>query len=406
MEKNKSIWFINGYQTGSTGKIINDLIPFFEDNEYSTLTIEPGNKECTSNTYHMNTSVLRTAYRRGITHLFGIDGFSNAPETKSLLQKFKNQKPSIISLHNIHPYFISLPLIIRFSLDNNIPILWTLHDQWVLSGRCCCFQSVHCEKWKTKCGHCPFMRNYPKALFDNSRHIWLEKRKLISENKNVVFVAPSFWMKASIENPCSGYKNRCVMIKNPVDLSSFAPSKPNDSIKEKAKGRICLGFAAYQWSEEKGSTILKNLSMRLDPSKYCFFVAGLPDDTLANNLPANMFLLGRISSKKELAIFYSSIDYFINPTMQDNAPMVNIESLACGTPIITFRTGGAAECVFEGKNGFSIMPGDVASLINKIVSAPQKKFLSDSCIKSVENYGVKKSAMQYVSLANELLGKQ
>ena len=293
--------------------------------------------------------------------IFDNSGFASKRATKKMIEQIKEYDPDLIHLHNIHGYYLNVELLFEYLREAKKPIVWTLHDCWSFTGHCAYFDSVGCEKWKTQCGKCPAKREYPPSfVFDRSTWNYQKKEQLFSSIENVTLVTPSQWLADLVKQ--SFLQDKPVeVIPNGIDLTQF---KPTDGDFRKRYGlegkKIVLGVASV-WEKRKGLADFHRLAELLD-SEYQIVLVGLSKQQI-KKLPANIIGIERTNSVKELAEIYSAADVFVNPTYEDNYPTVNLESQACNTPVITYRTGGSVESV---PSSYVIEQGDVQGLLKQI----------------------------------------
>ena len=162
---------------------------------------------------------------------------------------------------------------------------------------------------------------------------------------------------------------------------------------------IILGVASI-WSRRKGLNDFIELSRDLNLD-YQIILVGL-SKTLAKDLPSNIISIEKTESVLELANLYSASDVFVNPTWEDNFPTTNIEALACGTPVITYKTGGSPEAI-DIKTGFVVEKGDIKGLYNAIEVVRQKgknNFSKDCRERAVKLYDKNKRYQDYINLYN------
>ena len=279
------------------------------------------------------------------SRIFDNAGFGSRLATEKFIEWVKEYNPDIIHLHNIHGYYINIEVLFKYLAESNKPVIWTLHDCWAFTGHCAYFSYVKCDKWKTGCFNCPQKKRYPLSLlWDASKQNWQKKKALFTSVKNMTLVTPSKWLANEVKKSfLSNYPMN--VIANGIDLDVFKPT-PSD-FKEK-NGLVCkkiiLGVAS-SWSECKGLKDFIELSKILD-EKYKIVLVGLSGNQI-KELPENVMAISRTNNVKELAEIYTAADIFFNPTYEDNFPTVNLEAQACGTPVITYRTGGSVESVPE-----------------------------------------------------------
>ncbi|MCH5278297.1 MAG: glycosyltransferase [Christensenellaceae bacterium] len=101
-----------------------------------------------------------------------------------------------------------------------------------------------------------------------------------------------------------------------------------------------LGVAAF-WGKRKGLNDFIRLANDL-PDEFTIVMVGATQD-IRNILPERIITIERTNDPSELRALYSAADVFANPPIQDNFPTVNLEAAACGTPIVTYQTGGIPE---------------------------------------------------------------
>lgn len=274
-------------------------------------------------------------------------GFASWNATKHLIAKLDTIKPDIIHLHNLHGYYINLNILFSYIKANHIKVVWTLHDCWAFTGHCAFFDMVGCQKWKTGCNHCEQKETYPASKFcDSSRWNWEKKRNLF-QGLDAELVTPSKWL-ADIVSQSFLKKYPIRIIYNGIDLNRYY-RRINSNILTKYhldNRPIVLGVAS-EWTERKGLKDIVELSNRM--SGIQFVVVGLSNKQLLS-LPKSIIGIKRTESVDELCDLYSASTVFFNPTYEDNFPTTNIEALACGTPIVTYDTGGSSEIITQFSN--------------------------------------------------------
>lgn len=274
-----------------------------------------------------------------VTRLFDASGFSSKRATKRLTEEISRLKPDIIHLHNLIGYYLNVKVLFDYLKSANIPVVWTLHDCWAFTGHCINFERKHCEKWKTECHDCPLKDNYPEAIvFDRSKVNYHKKKEIFTGVPNMALVTPSKWLaKLVSESYLKDYP--CHVINNGIDLNVFRPIESDIREKYGLKNKKLLLFVASVWNEMKGEHIVYELAEKLDDS-YAIVMIGRKS---AKSIPDRIIDLPRTQNIEELVKWYTAADVFVNPTLGDNFPTVNIEALACGTPVVTNNTGGSPE---------------------------------------------------------------
>lgn len=351
--------------SGSTGRIAEDIgRVLIEGGNKSLIGFGRGNQQSFSETIRIGGKL--DMWMHGLqTILFDRHGLGSHYATATFLEKVKNWDPDVIHLHNIHGYFLHIGLLGKFLADNNKPVVWTLHDSWSYTGHCTFFDNINCERWKTGCFECPKKEKYPTSLvFDRSKQNYLDKKRLFGNLKNLNIVTPSHWLAGLVKHSfLSQYP--ITVIHNGVDLQTFSP-KSDGLLFLKDHGlegkRVVLGVASI-WDTRKGLEDFKALSSLLNGS-FQIVLIGLSREQL-KGLPPNITGISRTENTQELAGWYNAASVFVNPTLQDNFPTTNIESLACGTPVITYNTGGSPEAI-DDYTGTIIEKGNIEQLASSI----------------------------------------
>jgi len=308
------------------------------------------------------------------SRIFDNTGFGSKHATHKFIEWVKKFDPDVVHLHNIHGYYINIEILFNYLAESNKRVIWTLHDCWAFTGHCPHFSYIKCDKWKTGCSKCPQKKEYPTSLIaDNSKNNWIKKKALFTSVKEMTIVTPSQWLADLVKQSYLG-KYPVIVIHNGIDTSVFKPT-PSDFRKKNGleDKKIILGVASA-WSDKKGLSDFIKLSEELD-EKYKIVLVGLSEEQM-KTLPSNIIGITRTNSTKELAEIYTAADVFLNLTYEDNYPTVNLEAQACGTPVITYRTGGSVESV---NNENCVDQSDykqIMRLINKdlkLIAAANKK---------------------------------
>ena len=329
--------------------------------------------------------------------LFDNHGLASRCATKRVVEEIKGIKPDVIQLHCIHGYYLNYKILFEYLNATNIPVVWTFHDCWAFTGHCAHFVTAGCDKWKIECYTCPLKTDYPKSLIDNSRSNYNLKKRLFSSNKNLHIVAVSNWLADLTRQ--SFLKDKDInVIHNGVDLIRFSPKK----VQKTERFRV-LGVSGV-WYKDKGLYDFYKLRELLDKDEYEIVMIGLTSEQI-KELPDGIIGIERTTSVSELAEYYSSADVFVNPTYADSFPTVNMEALACGTPVITYNTGGSPEIIDE-LSGYVVEQGDIPNLVAaiEIVYKKGKEFYIAACRERVVKHFDKNDCFErYINLYNELL---
>lgn len=383
---------------GSTGKIAEDIGKLAIDAGWeSWIAYGRGNPSSESklirigNDWDMKSHALQS-------RLFDNHGLASSKVTKIFIQQIKEIKPHIIHLHNIHGYYLNYPLLFDFLKEYGAPVVWTLHDCWPFTGHCAYYDYAKCDKWRTQCHDCPQLRSYPASVWlDRTERNFNRKKDAFLSHPDITFVPVSDWLKTELSKSfLSDYS--AITIHNGINLDIF---KPSQNITKQGNEKVILGVASV-WDKRKGLDEFVKLRPLL-PDNYLIILVGLSQDQISS-LPAGITGIRRTENVGQLVDLYSMADVFVNPTLEDIFPTTNLEALACGTPVITYETGGSPEAI-DDHTGFVVPYQDVTTLAEKIKIVCEKHpFDSIKCReRAVEFYDKQKVFKEYINLYNQLL---
>lgn len=323
------------------------------------------------------------------SRIFDNHGLASRYVTRKLIKKIGRLNPDIIHIHNIHGYYLNYKILFRYLSQIKTPVIWTLHDCWPVTGHCTHFVTANCDKWKTGCYSCPLKKDYPSSwIFDRSCRNWQTKNSLFTSLDNLTIVPVSYWLEDIVRESflcgCSS-----VVINNGIDLHVFRPKKN----REQNQKFTILGVANV-WTDDKGLKEFERLSRNTD--YQVMLVGGKPG--AERNMPDGVKYIPRTTSQQELAAYYSQADVFVNPTYADTFPTVNMEAIACGTPVITYRTGGSPESV-PPEVGYVVEKGNINALAEAIEKLRNNPIPPETCRKYAEEHFDKdKCFSEYVKL--------
>lgn len=330
------------------------------------------------------------------TRLLDKHGFGSTQATKEFINKVRDIDPDIIHLHNIHGYYINIEVLFNYLKEANKPVVWTLHDCWSFTGHCSHFDYIGCDKWKTGCFNCPQKHEYPKSiLVDNSEWNHSKKKEVFTGVNNMTIVTPSNWLADLVkESFLEEYQVK--VIHNGIDLGLFKPTNSNFRKNFNIVDKYIILGVANKWTEKKGFQYFIQLAEVLQENEVIVLV-GLTKKQ-KKILPRNIIGITKTNNVQELAEIYSSADVFLNPTLEDTFSMVNLEAQACGTPVVTFDTGGSPESI-DKETGVVVSEHSVAVLMQAIKDA-RFSWVSNSskCIAKSMEYNKNNKFKEYVSI--------
>lgn len=389
--------------SGSVGRIAVDIYHTLEKNgdkgmiAYGRRTAPEGIRAFRfGSPLDMGAHVLSTFFR-------GEHGFASGRQTKRLIGRIRKWNPDVIHLQNIHGFVLQVEILFAYLKEAGKPVVWTLHDCWPYTGHCAFYDYTACEGWKTGCRACrEYQRTYPYALFRNHTiQNYERKRTAFTGVADLTIVTPSRWLAGEVKQ--SFLKEYPVqVIPNGIDRKCFRPVKSLLRQRLGLEGRFVILGVANVWERRKGLEYFVKLSGRLS-EEYKVILIGLSKKQI-KSLPENITGLERTSGAEELAEYYSMADVFVNATLEDNFPTTNLEALACGTPVITFNTGGSPESVDESC-GQVVPKGDTEALIKAIRQEREAPRQSESCLKRAERYEKYDRFREYVELYHRLAGQ-
>lgn len=334
----------------------------------------------------------------------GLNGCGSIFSTLDFLRKVKKLNPDLIQLHNLHNCYINLPILFRFIKKNKIPVVWTLHDCWSFTGQCAHFDMIKCPKWKNGCHNCEQIHLYPASYVDRTKTMWKLKKKWFCGVENMTLVTPSQWMADCVrESFLSEYPIQ--VINNGIDLDVFTKKQNNfrETYNIPECKKILLGVS-FGWGVKKGLDVFNELAERLDSQKYQIVLVGTNTET-DKQLHPNIISIHKTSNQTELAEIYSAADIFINPTREEALGLVNIEANACGTPVITFNSGGSPECICT-ESGSVVERDDIDAMEKEIhLICENSPFSEENCRTQATKFDMNIKFTEYVNLYERIYDK-
>lgn len=340
--------------------------------------------------------------------LFDGHGLSCSNATRSLIKLIEEANPDIVHLHNIHGYYINYRILFEYLNWKKTPVVWTLHDCWAFTGHCAYFDMVKCGKWRTGCFDCPQTKEYPMSIIDKSKRNWKLKKELFASHPNLTLVPVSNWLADQCRFSFFNSYVPIVPIHNGIDLDVF--KEDEEGAREvKRKYGICgkmVIAVANKFGKRKGLEDIVSLRKLLakDITIVLVGVSKSERKRVGNNLIA----IEHTENINELIALYSAADVFINPTHEDNYPTTNLEAMACGTPVVTYKTGGSPEAV-DIDTGIIVDDGNIQALHDSILTilCSSDKYTKDLCRNKAEKSFDKNMCFEaYMKLYGEILSNK
>jgi glycosyltransferase involved in cell wall biosynthesis len=331
------------------------------------------------------------------------------PDTWNIKKHSFYQDADILNLHNLHgEYFNYLALK---QLTVKIPAVYTLHDMWSFTGHCA--YSFECDRWQFGCGKCPNLSTYPAVKVDNTHWEWLLK-KWIYQHSNLTIITPSQWLKKQAEQSIlKDKKIHCIPNGIPTDI--FQPLDPKlcRTVLNLPRNKHIIAFAAQNLSDpRKGSDLFQQALQKIPVSlkkDLQLLILGNQSERFLENIDIPTTSLGYVEGDRLKAIFYSAADLFVCPTRADNLPLVLQESMACGTPMISFNIGGVPDLVRPGITGYLTQSEDAQDLCNGIIQLLEdhnlRETMSHNCRAiACQEYSLELQVKRYINLYQTILG--
>ena len=393
------IFQINGGVFGSTGKIMFSVAKLARSEGMevvccSPITVTNKDKEPEESYIKIGSYNSRRICRL-LDIVTGHEGHSAFFVTLRLISQIKRFAPDIIHLHNIHGSYINLPLLFNHIKKNNIKTVWTLHDCWSFTGHCPHFDMIGCDKWQSGCHNCALYKDYPESSYDNSALMYRKKKKWYKDLSRLTLVTPSCWLAEKVKQSFMS-EHDVKVINNGIDLDIFKPTASNFKEKYDCEDKFVVLGVAFGWNDKKGLDVLCELAHCLD-DRYRIVLVGTDEET-DKKLPQNVISIHRTQDQKELAQIYTAADLMVNTTREDTFPTVNIESLACGTPVVTFETGGSPE-ILDDTCGSVVSRDDIDSLVLEIKRiCEEKPYAADACVLRAKRFDRNDKFKEYIDL--------
>lgn len=323
-------------------------------------------------------------------------GLHSVRKTEAFVKYIEGVSPDIIHLHNIHGNYLDYRTLFNYLREGDYKVVWTFHDCWPFTGHCAYFDIANCHKWVDGCRKCPQRGSYPPALIDRcERNYALKSSLFCGFGERMVLVGVSEWLSDLLHQSfLKDYHIRT--IHNGINMEKFRCKSSESAIRP-----YVLGVAS-PWDTRKGLKDFSELRKLLDGSIDIVLV-GLNANQI-KALPDGIIGLARTDSMEQLAELYGGALALVNPTYEDNYPTVNLESIACGTPVITYNTGGSPESLLGG-TGAVVAKGNIEAVCAEImdIASGRHAYPSDRLMRyATENFDENKCFQEYLSLYNSL----
>ena len=392
------------YNKGSIGRTTAEIHEALKVNGNESFVFTSVSKDIENNVFRIG-NILDHKLHSFLSKLFGLQAYFSYFSTKKLIYRLDEIKPDIVHLRNLHANYINLPILLRYLAKKDIATVLTLHDCWFLTGKCCYYTHVNCDKWKTECHNCPALKyDNVSWFFDCSRSVYNDKKRLFQAIPRLAVYGNSQWTTDQAKH--SFFKDTAEIgkIYNWIDQSLYHKMNCEDiRAKHSLFGKFIVLGVSQGWSNRKGLNIFVELAKRL-PS-FAFILVGRMNG--GEVLPENIISVGQTQNVSELCKYYSLANVFINPSLQETFGKVSAEALCCGTPIIVNNATANPELVGDGC-GYVVNNNNIDEYVSYIYKIAEngKSSYSKKCVAfAKENFDKETNIKEYINLYHKLINK-
>lgn len=360
----------------STGKIVYDLYTQLNaDGHTAAIAYGRGDLVREKNIYRFAPK-WEVYLHALLTRITGYTGCFSPIATRRLFKFMDEFKPDVVHLNDMHGYFVNIIPLIEYLKKKKIKTVWTFHCEFMYTGKC--GHAYECEKWKSECGHCPYLKDYPQSMvFDKTAQMFHKKKDVFENWKGLTIVTPSEWLKDRVKQ--SFLKEYSVkIIYNGLDTNIFFPHK-SEHLKEKLgikNEKVILAVAPNLLSERKGGRYVIELAEKMTGENVKVVMVGTGDSTEKHG--ENIINIGDVKDAKLLAEYYSMADVFVLCSKRETFSMTTVEALCCGTPVAGFLAGAPETVALKQYSSF-VSYGDMDSLKREV-----QRILTEEWGKDVE----------------------
>ena len=389
---------------GSTGKIAEEIGQIAIGNGWNSYIAYGRNVRTSKSNLIKIGSDIDVKLHGLQTRLFDRHGLGSHYATMKFVEQVEKIKPDIIHLHNLHGYYLNINILFQYLKNKNIPVVWTFHDCWPITGHCTHFDFIGCEKWIKDCYNCPQKTEYPASFgLDRSRKNHQLKKTLFTSVQNMTIVTVSNWLYLTVKQ--SFLKDLPIqIINNGIDTNSFIPTKSiSFNISNEVIGKFVILGVANIWSDRKGLQDFIELSSLIDEKSIIILVGLSPNQK--RNLPRNIIGITRTENKNDLRDLYSLADVYVNTSVEETFGLITAEALSCGTPAIVYNATACPE-VISPETGFVIEKGNIKELLKAIgqIKKIGKKHYTKSCRERARTmFDKNERNLDYLNLYESLL---
>lgn len=373
------------YKEKSTGRTCYEVQRALENHGHQGYVAYGRGKHNEENTYRIGTDFEYYVHNL-LGKITGLQGYFSYIATKRFIRYINTISPDIIHLRNLHSNYVNLPLLFKYLSRTQIPVVLNLHDCWAFTGKCAHYTDIQCYKWKTECYSCPVVHSYPQSwFFDTTRKLYRDKKRWFARLQKLVVIGVSEWTAAQAKLSFLS-KRKITSIYNWVNRDTFYPRMESVLNKHGINPDkfLILGVsAAWTPGSPRYEDFIK-LSKEI-PDDMQIVLVGKSD---GQNFPNNIKHINFVENMDELAQLYSFADVYVHLSTEDTFGKVVAEAMACGTPVVVYRSTGLPELVKEGC-GYIVEKRDLRGIVNCLrnIQRNGKSYYSKNCVSNVaENF--------------------
>lgn len=336
--------------------------------------------------------------------LFDDDGKGSFFPTFHMIREIKKFNPDVIHILNLHGHYVNYRLLMNYLAKSKKPVIFSFFDTWMFTGNCTHFDYIGCDKWQTLCKKCPHQSKYPcdKYWLDSATKNYKFKKKCMDKIENKCITPGSYWMESLVRNSFLKECDICT-VQSGIDLDKFKVRDSDIRDKFSLADKFIVLCVASTWTKVKGLDYLNQLANELSQDYKVVVIGKIKPK--GYELSSKIIHIKQTNDVVELSKWYSAADVYVNLTLQETLGLTNIEALACGTPVVTFASGGCTECV-DDTCGIAVPRGDIFGVINAVEKIKlENPFSKEDCIAKSLKFDKNLCYEKYIKLYEEIIKK-
>lgn len=398
-EKVKVLQINANYGFGSTGVMVKDIGDILNQNGHDAYFAYQRTTKKIENGYQIG-NIPDWKWHALMTRVLGRQGYCSIFATKRFLNYIDKIKPDVVHLHNLHSNYINLDMLLKYLSAKDIPTVITLHDCWFFTGKCFHYADVGCDGFMRGCGNCKKKKSKPGSLFfDCSSRVLKDKRKHLSEIPHLKVVGCSKWICGEAKKGIlKDFDVTCIY--NGTDTTIFFKKENDLKTRLNVENEFLVMGMADKWMSNENIGMIKKVAA-MQGIRLMLVGCNQNQKEILKTIDKSIIAIGYISDREELAKYYNVADVFVNLTHADTFPTVNMESICCATPVITYDSCGSPEAV-GSDFGIVVRESDedaIIKAIDEIKSSDGYNFQKNGA----DLFDKNKSYRAYLDVYKELL---